>query len=168
MWLAWALSSAIAAAEPVERVILVVEEDIVLQSDLAFDAAITPFDTLATSFWTAPRPTPEDKLLEAAVLRARAGDVALYLPSDDEVAERVAAVRGAFGDSAAFDTFLLEWGLDEPAFSALVRRRMIVDRYLLRNVEAPRDDADRWWAEAREVVAAARRGARIRRIPEQR
>ena len=139
---AWLLASP-AYAEVVDRVI----------------AALDP------SFWDRERRPPVDRLVDAAVIRELAGDVSLYQPSDEALALRMDAIRALFPDRSAWERFLESWGLDEDALRGIVRRRMLVERYLARNVPVATADREAWWQAYDAFVAPLRERYRIRLIP---
>lgn len=161
--LALALSSP-ARAEVVDRVLYVVEDQVVLLSDVQIDRVIGPLDASPSPFWTRPFVEAEQRVVDAAILRELAGDVSLYQPSDGAVGERLDAMRARFADAPAWTTFLVSWGLSEESLAGLIRRRMVVERYLARTLRA--DPADtRAFHEATDLLLAeARPRVRIRRV----
>ena len=156
------LLAAPARAEVVDRVMWVVGDELVLASDLELDAVLTVLDP--TPFWTLPRQRPEERSVEAAMLRRLAGDLPLYTPREEEVRARVERVRDQFRDRAAWEDFLGGWGLDERALATALRRRIVVERYLARNLAAPPEDTERWQAACRELLDDVRDRLRIRYV----
>ncbi|MBW1877331.1 MAG: hypothetical protein JRI25_05410 [Deltaproteobacteria bacterium] len=153
-----------ARAEVVDRVMYVVEDQLVLQSDVQLNAAINPLDASPSPFWSRPGADPEQQMVDAAILRHLAGNVALYQPSDDEVRTRTEAIRARFLDRASWQVFLEGWGLDERSFRSVIRRRMVVERYLARNLRADPADPEEWWAATTAVLEEVRVRVRIRRV----
>lgn len=153
-----------AMAEVVDRVVYVVEDQLVLQSDIALDEAVTPLDASPSPFWSRPGVTAEDRAVDAAILRALARDVALYQPSDDEVRERTEAIRARFADRGTWRHFLDGWGLDERGFRSVLRRRLVVERFLARNLRADPANVEAYWEACDALLDEVRPRVRMRRI----
>jgi len=165
--LTWGL---LAHAEIVDRVIAVVGtegEQVVTASDVALEGALTPLDHGPTPFWVGVHDDASERLIEAAVVRAAAADVALYQPSPEDVAARVQAFRGRIGDPAALVAFQTRWGLDDAGLAVALRRRMVVERYLTRNLPTPPEDAEAWLAEVHDALEALSLRVPVRRIEPQ-
>ena len=159
MW--WWLVARLAAAEVVDRVVAVVEGLPVLASEIRLEEAIAPFDPSPVPFWTSSADFQRTSI-DALILRYLAADVALYQPSREQLAERVQALHDAFPDQAGWAVFLAAHGLDAARIDVVVRRRMIVERFLLRNVQADPADRGSWLAESDELIAQLRPRVRIR------
>ncbi|MCA9566655.1 MAG: hypothetical protein KC656_02390 [Myxococcales bacterium] len=136
MW----LLLAIALAGRVDRVLAVIDERVVLESDVRLDEELSVFDLSPVPFWTTG--TGEERQIAAAVLDVAAGDVALYRPADAAVRNRLEALRGAFADRDAWQAFLSRWGFEESDMLGVLRQRMRVEAYLRRNIKvSPMDPA---------------------------
>lgn len=157
--------SSVARAEVVDRVLYVVEDQVVLQSDVALDKVLNRIDTSPSPFWTRPGVDAEQQVVDAAIIRELAGDISLYQPSDDAVRARVEAMRQKFPDRASWSSFLRGWGLDEGGLAALIRRRMVVERYLARTLRADPNDKAAWWASCNALLTEVRPRMRIRHVP---
>lgn len=154
-----------AHAGVVDRVVLVVEDELVLASDIRLEAVLTTLDDAPLPFWRRAHHDPARRMEEAALIRAMAAGVQLYQPDDADVAARVAAIRARLGPDDAWVAFKSLWGLDDDAVTGLVRRRMIVERFLSRNLPESPDDADRWLEACHALLDQVRPRYRIRRIP---
>jgi hypothetical protein len=163
MWLLW---WCFAHAEIVDRVVAVVDGEPILASDLHLDESLREIDPSPVPFWRASA-DPLDTAVSVVLIRHLAADVALYAPAREAVSERVAALRGAFASHDLWQQFLTVHGLDEQdKIEAVVRRRLVVERYLLRNVQASPDNADAWLAETSAMLEQLRRRPlRIREVP---
>lgn len=160
----------LARAEIVDRVIAVVGtegEQVVTASDVALEGALAPLDRGPTPFWVGVHDDASERLIEAAVVRAAAADVALYQPSPDEVTARVQAFLERVGDAAARQAFQARWGLDDAGLAVAIRRRMVVERYLTRNLPTPPTDAEAWLAEVHDALEALALRVPVRRIEPQ-
>ncbi len=123
---------AMAFAGRVDRVVAVIDDRVVLESDLRLDAALEQLDTAALPFWSSY--DPEERQIAATVVAVVAGDVALYRPHEAAVRRRLDTLRQAFAERAQWLAFLERWGLDEGAMLEVLRKRMRVEAYLRRNV----------------------------------
>lgn len=124
-----------APARPVviDQIVLVIGDRVVTASELRLEEALRA----RLPWWAPPQPEGTSTLqvvADAALIRALAGDAALYVPDDELVRDRAAQVQAAWGDPEAWQAFLLEHGLDEERLLTLVRGRLIVDRYLQRTL----------------------------------
>jgi hypothetical protein len=164
--LALAVSPPLTAdAATIERVLAVVEDELILMSDVQIEAALQPLDASPSALWARHPHDPQRRALESAMLRTLAGDVGLYHPGEEDISARVAAIREATGSAEAYATLLAGLGLDESDLRAAVRRRMIAEAYARRNVAArAEDDPERWRARCDELVAGVEARLRIRRI----
>lgn len=153
-----------ARAEVVDRVLYVVEDQVVLLSDVELDRVIDPLDASTSPFWTRPGVDAERRVVDAAILRELAGDVSLYQPSDEAVRERVEAVRRQFPDAVRWTAFLDGWGLSEESLGAAIRRRMVVERYLARTLRADPADPRAFQAACDALLDEARPRVRIRYV----
>lgn len=157
----------IALAQPVvvDRIVADVAGELVLFSDVAREAQLADVAPGSTPFWDPGWRTPEDRLIDAAIVRTIAADVRLYQPSRKEVRERLEALRARFVDRARWRNFLGSISVDEPRLEVILRRRLVVDRYLIRNLLADPSDAKAFQRAASQHLEGLRKVARVRRIP---
>jgi len=154
-----------AHANVVDRIVAVVEKDLVMQSDVRFEEIVSGIDDSGHPFWDQQRSTPTQRLIDAAVIRKLAGTVSLYAPPPEEVIDRLARIRARFGADAGWQNFLQFWGLNDVNFARLLRRRMIVERYLNRNMQPNSSENGNWDAEFNALMQQVRGRFRIRMIP---
>ena len=119
-----------------------VGERIVTQSDLAFEAFFAAHDSSPVPAFEASDYPLEAKLVDIAMIRALAGDIAIYRPSDDEVRARVEAFLGQFPEHFEGRRALEAWGMDEDEFLGFVFSRMVVERCVARSVVSTGGDDD--------------------------
>lgn len=155
------LLASIARGSVVDRVVAVAGSEVVLASDIALDVELSAVDPSPSPFWSRP---VERRQIEAAILRTAAGDIALYQPSDDAVRARLGALRTAVVEREPWAVFLGRWGLDDAALAAVIRRRLLVEAYLARNVQVPPGDPTWQWATDALVGQLAGR-VRVREVP---
>jgi hypothetical protein len=159
----WWLLTVAAHAEVVDRVVAVVGDRPLLASEIAIQADIARIDP--SSRLPPPPADPTGWAIDAARIRAVAEDVNLYDPADDEVRERIDGLRDTFADRGAWTTFLTRRGLDETRLEPMVRRQLVVERYLLRNVQADPSDPDAWAAAVEQFLAPLRERVPVRLVP---
>lgn len=175
MW--WWFALSLARAEVIDRVVAVVEEQLVTASDVALEADLARIDESPVPFWIVGHGDSLHRLIDAAVIRELAGDVALYRPSDEAVGARIEAMRGRFRspgaepgaaggrDRSAWQAFLARRGLDEESLRGIVERRMVVEAYLSRNVPVAPTDPEGFVEAVDRILAVAEERLRIREIP---
>jgi len=165
-----ALSTLLSLAGPaqafvVDRVAVVIEDQLVMESEVAIEEALAQLDDSPSPFWSAGRTDAMDRLVDAAVLRHSAGSVALYQPRREEVSLRLEAVRSKFEDRSAWLSFLSAYGLDEERLAVVLRRRMVVERYLARNLTVQVEDRAVWQGAVADLLAQLRPRTAIRAVP---
>lgn len=166
--LLWMLLAAPTLGAPVERVVAVVEERLVLLSDVRAEDALYRLRPEGSLLWTRHPDDPERRALEAAMLRTLAGDVGLYRPEDTEVESRLGQLRQAAGSALEWESLLAELGLDATGMRAQVQRRLIAEAYAQRNVHArAEDDPSAWMRRADELMLEVAERLRVRRIEPQ-
>lgn len=137
----WTTVIALASAAPLDRVIFVVGERIVTESDVAFETFFDNYDQ-------SPIPALEDdsrpvreRLLDIAVVRQLAGDISVFQPSAAEVRTRADAALAHWPRAEDGLAALRAWGLDEPSFLGLIYSRLVVERCIRRSVPLPPEPA---------------------------
>jgi len=152
-----------ARAEVIDRVVAVVNGQPVLASDVAIGVELAQLDP------SSRLPPPDGDVtrwtIDTVVVRTLAESVKLYDPSAREVHERVDGLRSAFPDRESWARFLARHGLDEAGLEPMMRRQLVVERFLLRNIQADPNDRDAWNREAVALLAALRDGVVWRIVP---
>ncbi len=161
LWLA--LCGAPAHADRVDRIVAVVEDQLVLESEVRLERELSRLDDQGL-LWAIP--DPQERLIDAAVLRLAAADVALYQPDDEDIRQRREAIRAHFTDRASWRDFLYRHGLTEDRLAVVLRRRMVAERYLRRNLQADPADQTAWSRATAALVEDLRARFRIRVVPE--
>ena len=141
-----------ALANTIDRLTAVVETELVLASEERIEAELAVLDASPTPFWSPDRAAPRQRLVEAAVVRVAAQGLALYQPDDDEVVERRETVRAQFQRRREWVAFLSSHGLTEAGLDEVLRRRMVVERFLTRNLDTPLDQVVAWQQAADRLV----------------
>lgn len=154
-----------ARAEIVDRVVAVVEDQPILQSEVRLEAALARVPSPVPGF-RAMHDDPLELAIDETVIRLTAAEISLYQPTREQVGDSVSAVRASFEDDQAYATFLADHGLDEERLSTVMRRRLIVERFLLRNLLSAPSDAEAWAAECRTLLDTLRPRTRIRTVIE--
>lgn len=151
-----------AHAGVVDRVVVVVEDEIVLASDVRIERMLTGLDPAPLPFWRLDHTTSEERLIMAALVRALAAGVTLYEPEDAAVRARMQALRARLGP--AWADWLALTGLDEEAVYSLLRQRMEVEIYLARNLPEDPADTTRWQQACQELIDQVRGRFTVRTI----
>lgn len=164
----WWFPLGIALASPptlVDRVVADVDGELVLLSDVDREAILAAVDPGGTPFWKPGWLPPQERLIDAAIVRAIARDVRLYEPTRNEVTLRLEGVRAQFPSRREWRAFLDRLALDEARLEVILRRRLVVDRYLRRNLLADPDDPRAFESAAAKHLTELRAVTRIRRVP---
>lgn len=155
-----------------DRVVAVVQDRIITASDVRLEEALARFDPSPIEVLQRRRSeSPIEVLIDAAVIRSLAGDIALYAPSTTEVQRRYDAVRTHFDTRLAFQAFLRGHGLSSEVLAGRLYARMVAERYVGRNVqlasEAAGESASESYTRYLEWVATERERVSLRRVPAQ-
>jgi hypothetical protein len=159
--LALAQDPAVVEHEPalVDRIVAVVGDRLVLASDVAIENEIGARNVYTVAALAERRKDVPRWLVDMAIVRALAGDVRVYEPTRQDVADALDRFAQSFGDAATYRQFLERSGLSQERLQSLLTTRLIVERYIQRNVGLGLTDAelaerfDVWIAERRQQVA---------------
>jgi len=162
VWLLLPTLAVVAQADSVDRVVAVVAGELVLQSDVAMDALLDPVDKSPSPYWANTPADRATRLADAALLRHRAGDLAIYQPSRDDVAKRLAAIEAAHPD---LNDQVKRLGYDRSMLENALKRRMIVERFLERDLVVQRTGPDAWQDALTALLARERAAGLIRWVP---
>jgi hypothetical protein len=167
--LAWP-SPTLAQAEvgPVDRAMAVVGDRVVTASEVAIAATLDARDPGALELAARGARQPAEWWVEQVLLRELAGDIGVYQPDPAQVRDRTERLLAAF-DPAELAELEARLGLDRDALQAWVHGRLVVERYVHRNIalaaEAALEDAvatrvryQAWVAELRDSVEMRRIG----------
>lgn len=138
----WLFLLALARAEVVDRILHVVGDRILTSSDLAFEGELAAHDPSPVPALADPAYPIEQRLPDMAILRALAGEVAVYEPTPAEVRARGERLRASWPVREDYEAFLARWGLDEERLLGLVYSRLVVEKYVMRNLPLPAEPAD--------------------------
>jgi hypothetical protein len=156
-----------ATAATLDRVVAVVESELVMDSEVRLEDELARLDRSELPFWGADRLTALDRLVQGATLRVAAEQVALYQPTDEQVQARHEAVRATFSNRQTWTTFLKRHGLSETTLGEALRRRMVVERFLGRNLQATPDQPVVWQIACDKLVEQLQQSIRVRTIDEE-
>ncbi|MFZ5475367.1 MAG: hypothetical protein ACOZNI_01220 [Myxococcota bacterium] len=163
----WLLLATLAAAEVVDRVRYVVGSRIITQSDVEFEAALDPFDESPVPALDDPAYPVEQRLVDFAVVRELAGDVSVYEPTSAEVRARFERVKATWPRPEDHAAFLARWGVDDEHLMGLLYSRLVVERYVLRNLGAATGvplDREGWIAAYAPWIAQQRARTTVREV----
>jgi hypothetical protein len=153
----------VASATVVDRIAAQVDDQLVLSSDVHLEQRLSTLDPSPSPFWNGDHKTAMERLIDAAMIRLAAGDIDIYQPSDADVTARRLEVRERVGDSD-WDLFLVRMGQTEASLNTVLRRRLIVERYLGRNNQTDIADVAAWLATCDGMVQQLQARSRVRRI----
>lgn len=153
------LTASLAWAQPLDRVVAVAGDQIVLASDVQLIEALKDHDPSAMPIWI---PT-EGRAIALACLRELASDVSVYAPRPEQVAARFDSVRDSFATDAEFVAFMGRRGLRDEDLYAILRRRMTVEQYVRRNVDISPED-DRYPGEVKALLDDALERVTVRQV----
>lgn len=151
-----------ARAETVDRVVVVVEERLVFASQVRLEEQLAHMDASPTWFWSADRADAVTRLTQSAVLRRRAAGLELYDAPVDQIDQRLELLRARFPNRVAWQNWLRGVGSTEDELRLDLGRRIVVERFLRRNL--PQDDLPRpsWERELEAAMANWQAGVAIR------
>ena len=156
----------------IDRVVAVVEDRIITASDVRLETALARFDPSPIEVLQQRRSEDAlEVLIDAAVIRNLAGDIAIYAPSTAEVQRRFDGLRTHFDTRLAFRDFLRGHGLNAEVLAGRIYARMVAERYVARNIqlasEAAGEDRNEAYIRYLEWVTSERERMPIRRVPQQ-
>jgi hypothetical protein len=160
------------APRTVDAMVCVVGDRVITRSDVVLEESLAARDPSSVPPWSRRDRPALERLVDAAVLRLAAGDVSVYRPGEGDVLARVERLRAREGPSATM-AFLARWGLDEGGLQALLYRRMVVERYVVRALSTRAAasgrrlevGADGWDADYDALIAELRARTAIRLAP---
>lgn len=117
-----------------DRILYAVGDRLVTVSDRAFELELAAVDPGIPPPFTDPDYGVEQRLVDIAILRALAGDGAVYQPRPAELRARWERVRDAWPSQDAYGAFLSRWGMDDERLQAFLYSRMVVEKFVYRNV----------------------------------
>lgn len=149
----------------VERVVAVVDTELVLLSEVRLEAWLADHDTPPLPAWSARQPDPVARAIDQATVHRAAGDVALYRPADDAVARRFEAVRRRFDTRAAWAEALRALGTNEDGVRQGLERRMLAEAWLRQKVPARPAQPEAWALALTRALATVRAQWPARAVP---
>lgn len=156
-----------ARAEAVDRILAVVGERVVTSTDVNLEDALAGHLGCPVPYLCDPSQETLPRLVDLAVIRGMAGDATPYRPSPDELEGRMVAVRASWGEASAYQAFLGRFGMTDDDLSGHVFSRMVVERYVERNVMlalSTRTEPQEGGAAYREWMGRQRMGVSIRYV----
>ncbi len=120
-------------SQRVDRLLMVVGDRLILESEVELEHRVRDrFPALSPPI--PPGTSTLQVLADAAIVRGLAGNTELYRPTTEQVRARQEAIRLSFGDPNEWNHFITEFGLTEDRFASFITGRLIVERYIQRNV----------------------------------
>jgi len=166
---AWAQSSPDRAPAIIDRVVVVVGPRVITASELRLSIAMDAHDSSPIEVLRGHTADPQERLVNRRILRSLAGEVRVYQPAEVDVRARLDKLKTSWVQLSDYRIFLLRNGLDEERLLRELAERMVVERYIRRNL-AGQGDAQPTMAQYRKWMAQYRADVRIRKVapsPEQ-
>ena len=121
--------------EQTDRILAVVGDRVVTEFDVRMETALTPFlRCTEPPLCQAGQPLLE-RLIDSAIIRGLAADARVYQPSNEDVERRLALLRSGWVPPEGYPRFLAEFGLSEDDLAGYLYSRMVVEKYVQRNVD---------------------------------
>ncbi len=139
------LASPAAIAERVDRVVSIVGERVVTESDLALAIELTARDSSVVPALVVTAEDALQRLEEQRLVREQAGQVRLYQPTRRALQARLDAVRRTFPAPGEWEAYLTRWGLTEDTLRIVLLNRMVVEHAVLRTLGTPTGPDDDDW-----------------------
>jgi hypothetical protein len=162
----WAQAAPVRQPEVIDKIVVVVAERVITDSDLRLSIRMDERDPDSILLLAQAIPDPLQRLIDRHILLQMAGKVGVYQPTPAEVTARLAKVRSGWDGHSEYQSFLRMHGLDEARLRRLLTERMVVDRYIRRNLSGPAGEAPRP-GPLRDWMAERRQGVQIRRVRSQ-
>jgi hypothetical protein len=120
---------------PVDRIVIVIEEYTITQSDIALErelAFIIPSSSKTLQHYRETK--PKEALLQRNLLRIFAGDIGLYSANPTEIQYRYEQFLSHWKQIQEYNDFTLSHGLDEARLLGLIKSQIIAENYLKKNI----------------------------------
>ncbi len=149
----------------VDRIVAVVGERLVTQSDVALEELLHTLDPSPIMVLRTSTLLPLQIAIDRAIIRGLAGSTAVYAPAEEDVRARVAAVMSRIESEGGWDAFQDLTGMTLDRLTGIVYSRLVVERYIQRNVElaARNTDIQAYYSE---WIAVQRQRTSVRMVPE--
>ena len=153
----------------IDRVEVVIGDRIVTSSDVRLEAELarrlpSPVEALRRQETRDPRAA----VIERTIIRGLAAQASIYQPTAAEVVARLLALKRTFPDTDAYEAFLDRHGLTEEALSSRLYGRLVVERYVHRNIDlasqAAREGVADYYRRYEEWIDTQRASADIRYV----
>ena len=154
----------LANATTIDGVRSVVNNENIISSEITIESEIHKTDSPKEMVWFHNENGPHARLIMAAMLRTKAETLEFYVPSEEVVFARAERLRDYLGDSR-YRQFLISNGLTSPEnLLAILRKRIIVERFVARNISAPTTNPEQWHHELEMLLIELRTKVRVRNI----
>ncbi len=167
--LTWARAGPPTEPVIVDRVIVVVGDDVITASDIDLTLALDERDQTLARELAHPKVNSIQRLIDGAIIRQLAGNVDVYQPTPGQVRARVEAFQHLWPESKQYHHFLSAHGMDEARLFAHFFSRLVIDAYIHRNLSFNEEIIDPAEKQTRyaEWIAPHRKAAHIRHVAPQ-
>jgi hypothetical protein len=151
-------------ATTIDGVRSVVNNENIISSEITIEEVIHQTDNEQELVWFHNENGAYARLVMAAMIRTKAETLEFYIPTKEVVAARAEQLRTDLGDSI-YQQFLIANGLTNPEnLLSVLRKRIIVERFVARNIAAPTTNADQWHHELEMLLIELRTTVRVRAV----
>ena len=151
-------------AATIDSVRSVVNNENIIASEIAIEDVIHKTDNATEMVWRHNENGPHARLIMSALLRTKAETLDLYEPTQEVLFARAERIRTDMGDSN-YRMFLDRHGLSNPEnLLSILRKRIIVERFVARNISVPTTNIDQWHHELELLLIDLRASVHVRKI----
>lgn len=157
----------------IDRVVSVVGDAIVTESDLRLELELLRHDTISCPAMAPPQTNVLELIEERRVLHRLAAERVLYVPTSKAVSERLNLLSQSLGPE--FEDFKKRWGMNPKRLEKLIRDRMVEEAYVEANLgralrgeqtSAGQDWEKRYRQAYRPWIDSRKENFPIRRLPD--
>jgi len=160
---AWSQAEQVQATATIDRVMVVVGQRVITDSDVQLSIALDDRDSAKVPALSGAAPDPVDRLINRRILYDIAGKIRVYQPTETEVRARMARLMEQWVLLSERRKFMQRYGLDEERLRRALAERMVVERYIERNLPS-KDGVPITLTEFHQWMAKHRAGVRIRTV----
>ena len=114
-----------------DRVSAIVGEQVLTANDIRLEAELAPIDPSPVPIIRITAADPLQSIIDLAIIRQKAGNIALYQPSTSDLRFRINHLRTSSDD---FDALLTRLGINESRIENILFARMVAENFVYRQV----------------------------------
>ena len=114
-----------------DRVTAIVGEQVLTANDIRLEAALAPIDPSPVPILRTTASDPLQSIIDLAIIRQKAGNIALYQPSASDLRVRLNQLRASADD---YDAILTQLAINESRIESILFARMVAENFVYRQV----------------------------------